>query len=275
MDVKKNLAIRNNHLVRGCLLPFINILKKYRYIKYQGSYDSNYIRKLKNTMTGKRCFIIGNGPSLEPEDLELLKCEKCFAFNRIFDIYNYTKWRPTYYMCTDRAIIKNTLPHEIEKCIGSEIVFIYDKEIVEKNRSKMNIHQIILHGKTPVKREKLVLREIKEDVSRCFSPCQSVTITAFELAFFMGFSEIYLLGLDHFFGVEVDMKGNKIINQDVQPHFKETKDKKIYNSNKEALTLSYEKCKEFGEKHGVRIVNVTRGGMLEVFSRRSLEEIVK
>lgn len=55
------------------------------------------LKKFKNIHKGQRCFIIGTGPSLTVEDLELLKDEICFGSNRIFEIYPRTSWRPTYY----------------------------------------------------------------------------------------------------------------------------------------------------------------------------------
>ena len=51
---------------------------------------------LKDTHKGESCFIIGNGPSLKAEDLELLKNNNifCFASKRINLIYDKTSWRP-------------------------------------------------------------------------------------------------------------------------------------------------------------------------------------
>lgn len=49
------------------------------------------ILKLKNKYQGKRCFIIGNGPSLTAEDLDKLENEICFAANRIYNIFPKTK----------------------------------------------------------------------------------------------------------------------------------------------------------------------------------------
>lgn len=50
-----------------------------------------------------RAWLIGNGPSLSPEDLELLKSEVCFATGRIHLIYPKTTWRPTHYVMTEGA----------------------------------------------------------------------------------------------------------------------------------------------------------------------------
>ena len=41
---------------------------------------------LKNKFKNKRCFIVGNGPSLTVQDLDRLVGEDCFAANLIFKI---------------------------------------------------------------------------------------------------------------------------------------------------------------------------------------------
>jgi len=48
-----------------------------------------------------RAWIIGNGPSLNLTNLELLAGEATFAVGRIHLIYPKTAWRPTYYVRTE------------------------------------------------------------------------------------------------------------------------------------------------------------------------------
>lgn len=45
-----------------------------------------------------RAFIVGNGPSLKPWMLDMLKDEVSFAMNRINLIFDKTDWRPTHYV---------------------------------------------------------------------------------------------------------------------------------------------------------------------------------
>ena len=54
--------------------------------------------QLKDSHSGERCFIIGNGPSLTTMDLDLLKNEFCFATNQIFFAFKNTQWRPSAYL---------------------------------------------------------------------------------------------------------------------------------------------------------------------------------
>lgn len=72
--------IRTNKIVRILVYPFINYRRISDKQKYKLTLDAMYIRTLKNTKKGKRCFIVGNGPSLTVEDLNKLKEEDTFAF---------------------------------------------------------------------------------------------------------------------------------------------------------------------------------------------------
>ena len=61
----------------------------------------------KGKFTGKRCFLIGNGPSLRAEDLTRLReaGEITFAFNRIYSIFDQTPWRPNFYISQDELML--------------------------------------------------------------------------------------------------------------------------------------------------------------------------
>ena len=65
--------------------------------------------KLKQQRNSERIFIIGNGPSLNLHDLNLLHKhgELSFAFNKIYLAFEQTKYRPTYYMVEDIWVAKN------------------------------------------------------------------------------------------------------------------------------------------------------------------------
>ena len=70
-----------------------------RYGKQLVKYKSKYV--------GQRCFFIGNGPSLQVEDLTKLHeaSEITFAFNRIYNIFDQTPWRPTFYVSQDEKML--------------------------------------------------------------------------------------------------------------------------------------------------------------------------
>ncbi len=78
----------------------------------------------------------------------------------------------------------------------------------------------------------------------------------------MGFKEIYLLGFDCNY-------------RQSQQHFIEVDHRNVINpSDGERLLLVHAGFREFADARGVKVVNCTRGGMLEAYPRMTLEEVL-
>lgn len=272
MNVATKVSIRKNIVLRLFAIPIINLKLKLQLKQYAKSEDSKYIKTLKNLCKDERCFIIGNGPSLCAEDLELLKNEKCFAFNRIYCMYPKTTWRPWVYMCVDKDVIAQ-LKKARNLVIKGKYVFFNDNDLAEKYR-KENAHRIFLYNKRPLRKYMPHPLVIQEDISSSSSNTYSVVVNAFEVAVYMGFKEIYLLGVDHNYPINVDRNGRKTVDKNIHSHFKEDKDQSMHLCFIDALENAYETCKVYAEQHGIKIVNVTRGGKLEIFERDSLENVL-
>ena len=63
------------------------------------------LKALRNTHAGERCFIIGNGPSLNKLDLTLLRSERTFGVNAIYTNYQRMGFYHTYYVVEDLSLI--------------------------------------------------------------------------------------------------------------------------------------------------------------------------
>ena len=72
-----------------------------------GRKSRKYLRECKDIHKGKRAFIIGNGPSLTKEDLEMLTNEITFASNRIYKMFDDTEWRPKYFTISDDGVARS------------------------------------------------------------------------------------------------------------------------------------------------------------------------
>ena len=262
--------IRTNKLVRASLLPLMNCKKKKAREAYSKTIDAQYIRSLKDTKKGKRCFIIGNGPSLTAQDLEMLRDEDTFAFNRIFYMFDKTQWRPTYYMCVDVGVLGMNLP-EIQKL---ELPNIILSSIVKgKIEEAPNINYLFDYAKFKINRFAFDKPYISEDVSDHFCFCFTVTFDAIQLAIYMGYSEIYLLGVDHNYSAMADSKGKITKDERVKDYFQGLEKTNITVMNYEATTAAFEAAREYADEHGITIKNATRGGKLEVFERVEFDSL--
>lgn len=239
------------------------------YLKKKNKYK---LRNLKNTHKGQRCFIIGNGPSLTSKDLDLLKNEICFAANRIYCIYNETEWRPTYYCSQDLTVIKG-IDKDIENAIKPcKNAFFVNSSYNILPHNIFNLPKVIFFY--PHLCELRRKRSFSSQIERYIDGGGTVTYSAIQIAAYMGFKEIYLLGVDHNYPLTNKTDINNLTDDEIRKcYFKGMSSNiKLNIPNTDRSTLSYLAAKDYCEANNIKIYNATRGGKLEVFKRISLEE---
>lgn len=222
----------------------------------------NMLLPFKNKYLGKRCFLIGNGPSLNPDDLEKLHMagEITFACNRIHLIFDKTNWRPTFYFLIDGKEYKH---NEFMLKQGNQINFI--KDFIGCNNSD---YMNTFYFRNSPNDFSLEYVKFSEEISiECYAGC-TTTYEMLQFAIYMGFEEIYLLGVDFSWGEDGK-----------NAHFDENYGDNLagliaMKENKYKVLKSYKTADEISKKRGVKIYNATRGGYLEVFERLSFDDII-
>lgn len=271
MNVKK-LIQSNKHICKLLSYPIIKIYKlKNSRLRYKLCNEGKKLEKFKNIHNQKRCFIIGNGPSLNVEDLNLLGLNKeiTFGTNRIFNIFDKTAWRPTYYCIQDFVLINN-IKDKInkveckEKFIAINAKWAYNLDFNDVNYFYLNTERYYPN-----------LPKFSEDISEQIYEGFTVTYGAIQLAIYMGFKEIYLLGVDHNYSIHINNKGEKIKDEKVKDYFSNDSNKDMNLPNLENSTLAYMKAREYCDKNNIKIYNATRGGKLDVFERIDFENVIK
>ena len=229
---------------------------------------------LKDSHKGEKCFIIGNGPSLLVEDLEKLQKNGIitFATNRIFKIFEKTVWRPTYYVSEDILLMKDA--QKIIRDMEVEGRFIPINLKWYESVDIPNADYFYIEYEEPMKENFGLSVDIPHSI-RCRG---TVTTTCIQLAIYMGFSEIYLIGVDHNFAKMFDKNGNVVIDNSIKNHFADDYDKGIIDQgfHVDEATEAYMDIERLSKKMGTfRIYNATRGGKLEVYERVDLDAILK
>ena len=272
MQFDWKLRLREHKAVRVLVYPWKQWEIARVKSRFARSANVERLQRFHGIYEGKRCFIIGNGPSLTVEDLELLKDEITFAANRIYRMYEQTDWRPTFWMCVDPYILESDkdkiakLPgikfvsNQIEHAgidAGEELYWIYNHQPYRINKYSDRIRV-----------------KFSEDVSKVFEAGETVTYNAIQFAVYMGFKEIYLLGVDHSYSQRMDSKGRLQIDRSIKDYFGDVKTEKFNIQNYTVSTEAYRSALAYANAHGIQIFNATRGGKLDVFPRISLDAVV-
>lgn len=221
------------------------------------------IKHYKSRYLNKKAVIICNGPSLNKSDLSLLDNVFTFGLNKINLLFDRTDFRPS--------------------CIVS-----VNPLVIEQNSSFYNQTSI------PLFLDSFALKFVSNSPSRIFfHSCQedkfardcsisiyhgyTVTFVAMQLAFYMGFSDVTLIGCDHSFSEKGPANMKVISKEKDNDHF----DPGYFAGGLEwqlpdlpASEYNYSRAKNTYEAFGRRLVNSTEGGELKILPRLPLEEFI-
>lgn len=231
------------------------------------------ISRYKNIHMGERCVVIGNGPSLSAKDLEVLHKNNVITFgtNRVFHIFNDTAWRPTYYMSEDMTIlqsIQKEISHIPCKTRFIPINLKWDEGVDISGASYfyLDYHSALTET-----------NGLSLDAAQGIRCRGTVTISCIQMAIYMGFTEIYLIGVDHNYSRYIDSNGNVVEDPTVKDYFSTSYDtdfKDVIGRNLGDTTLAYISVEELSKELGTfKVYNATRGGKLEVFQRVDFDTI--
>ena len=235
------------------------------------------LRNLKDRFKGvDRCFIIGNGPSINKTDLNLLKNEVSFATNGIFLKFPDTDFRPTIYVVEDHLVGEDRYEEinnlEIEyKLAPFYLAYCLEEDenvIYYNHRSRVSYP----HG--------FDFSTNAEEIT--YTGC-TVTFSCMQLAYYMGFKEIYLVGVDMSYQIPEKVKkmneyDTEILDMDFDDpnHFASDyfgRGYRWHDPNVDKMEEAYKEARKVTEQNNVKIFNATIGGECEVFDRVNYQSL--
>ncbi|WP_088070511.1 6-hydroxymethylpterin diphosphokinase MptE-like protein [Gottfriedia luciferensis] len=249
-------------MIRPVYKPIIlfNFKKVLRVTRINRRSKFEKLRNIKNKHLGERCFIVATGPSLKIEDLDKLHGEITFSMNSICLAFDETDWRPTYYGIQD---IGNYL--EFEECIKNldlECKFIGEPILKHTNvPNEFYIYPMNMLNHYWMHKE--YNTKFSDDAFAVVYDGYTITYSLIQIAVYMGFKEIYLLGTDCNY------------SSDLNHHFKNySYFDPSYSVAGLKMIHAFKVAKEYADSNNIKIYNATRGGMLEVFERVDLDTVV-
>lgn len=233
--------------------------------------------KYKDIHAGERGFILCTGPSIKSMDLIRLKNEKTIAVNSFYLHKECNLISPDYYCVptVDAEFnddVRKKFLSEVQQSVLDTTFFysITENEIIEKmeeykyrNVNYMSFSFIPNYINADIDLTGLVMGP------------QSVSIMALELALYMGFQEIYLLGTEHdnwitqkythFYDYKESIISRESESESAQgDELNEVRNILKCNYN---LWRQYQIIKQIAERKGTKIYNATKGGVLDIFER--------
>lgn len=245
----------------------INMINSF--ISFKNSFSLRQLKVLramknefKDTFESETLFVILNGPSLQNQDLSILKGKNLMFVNRGFKHSLYKDLQPKFHVIIDPKFKSGIWPIEwLDEILEMvpEIIFV------------MPVTWNYLEILKPYKERGIKFLWIPRN-----SPlrCLGVSGSCFNTGMFLGFKKIFFTGFDgnglayelinhqsHFYGGNEENASKNSENYiiDLYMHSRHLNDLRWISKNSQAK--------------GVSIFNLTDGGILDMFPRKKIEEI--
>lgn len=236
------------------------------------------VAAFKDRHKGERCVVIGNGPSLNKLDLTAIAGEVTFGVNSIYLADEQMGFTPTYYMVEDTLVMKENVQDILDYPVDQKFFPSAYSEHFGDDPAGVTFFDMDGQFYSPGSAAFGVPRFSDDYAVRGFCG-QSVTILNLQLAFHMGFAEVYMIGMDFSYVLPEStiVDGNLYTSTEDDPnHFhpkyfgagKTWKDPKL-----DRVLASYQLAKRVYEQHDREIINATAGGALELFRRADYHEV--
>jgi hypothetical protein len=237
------------------------------YLGLFGNCDRPRLDKLKNIHSGRTGYLIGNGPSVSPPDLEKLKDEITFCFNRFHLAYDMFSFRPLYTVSADIGMIEDFGPR-IVQCSEGTVFLVY--------KTRPEIPGDFIWLGTKYKAPPLVF---SKKIYHHVAIGGSSLIVAIQLGYFMGIKRFVLYGVDHDFKYKTVKNPTEnhycTANGDDNHFIKDYRSGKLWCPPKtQIMEKSLLWADRFLRKQGGWLINATRGGKLDILERKNFDNII-
>jgi hypothetical protein len=262
-----------------------------KFLKYGLIRNSNLLPNevFKNKHRGERCFILGSGHSINKQDLSLLNGEIVMTQNNFHFHSQIDVISPTYHV-----LVPKYQPPAFD---SSWIVWLESMEdrLPKSTKLFLDINTRYLVDSSSVFQERahylttgysnIAMKKAPIDLTRPLMNVPTVLCECLAIAIYMGFDNIYLLGFDLDQNVQLlsgkdrdDLRfygKSAITNNDAE---------KMIESEGQAsgedwlvMWTTWQQCgllRSVAQDLDIKITNLTLGGLLNVFPRARIEDIV-
>lgn len=222
------------------------------------------MRDLKDAFRGQRCTIIANGPSLKKTDLRRLAGEYTIGLNRISLNVDNMGFEPTFLCCVNKNVIEQ-FSDEIDRMSSIKFIAEHGQDYLK------NTWNTFFMGSLPK------VGYFEKDLSQQMW-CEGWTVTycAMQVAYYLGFETVVLVGLDHYFGDSgAPNKAVVSAGADVNHFHPDYFGKGVIWQYPDIARSEqhYRVAKEVFEADGRRLCDATIGGHCQIFEKAEFESV--
>jgi len=227
---------------------------------------SGWLSHFRDRYRGEDCFLIGNGPSLNKVDLAALNRFHLIGLNKIYLIFERQPLNLTFHVAINPLVIQQSA-HEFQKLPCPSFLSYCPARSLVPDRG--NVRYILTSTR--------LLPSFAYAWDQPVWEGYTVTYVALQLAFFMGFENVFLVGVDHSFAAAGRANEQQTLAQPDQNHF----DPRYFHNQQwhlpdlEGSEMAYQMARFAFERNGRCIVDATIGGNCTIFTKMDIEDALR
>lgn len=218
--------------------------------------NNKLIEKLYGIHKGESCIVICNGPSLNEVSRQFLAMNITFGMNKIFML----PFTPNYYVSVNPLVLEQSRSEILDmNCVR----FVREDMHFPQDDTLMHLHSM----RTPL---------FSYNPARYVYEGHTVTFVCLQLAFFMGFQKVGIVGMDHKYNFEGSPNEELFLEGKDPNHFSPDyfRGQKWHAPDLQRSEEAYAMAKEAFESDGRQIFNLTLNSALseDIFPKMSLSQ---
>lgn len=246
------------------MMQSINHSDMYPRPEYDWLTIANRLDRFRDRHNGEELILICNGPSLNKIDFDKIRKRTIMGLNKIYLGFSKYKFYPSYYLAVNKQVILQSISAiKALKCVN----FIASGDYNGSVKQGPLTHWI---------KADLPPMGFSKDICMGIHQGWTVTHAALQVAYFMGFERVIIVGMDHRYQYEGLPNELTEISGPDPNHFCPDYFQGCFWNNPDLSQAeeSYRIAKHAYEEAGRSIVDCTVDGACEVFDKRSLQEVL-
>ncbi len=238
-------------------------------------------KQLQNIHSGRRCFIIGNGPSIATQDLKYLQNEICIVVSAFHRHPDAKTINPLYWVMADPTVwgMAETFFFPLLQRVNDigQPTKLFLPTGGFNFLSGVNTGSLIDHHYFHY--DHIVGIDTVIDFTKGIPPYgQNVIIVCLMLAYFLGCNPICFIGCDHDFmkTTQDEYEGRAVKHFYSEKNAPEPSSQMPWDEWQRCMVrmdFEYNLLKDYASRWGFNVFNATKGGCLEYFPRVEYESL--